>query len=714
MAKAHGEHAQQLHHHHHHHHSHDDHDKDGLRSSQSIAVSDHTGQHQYHHHQHQDQHPQQQIAETILADFAVSDHDSRDALAECIARGHAPAGDVRQMWSDSLMHGFEAWEQLFACARGMQRRHEEAPPSGVGSCGGDGGSAIGGDDGLLEGTDLLGFVAKVLAARSRTRRIKRERRQKGKPAAETSLDRSESTRTGGFDAVSGPPAKMVQLAGKKRSNRAAESPYWSANSEKETEDKMADEPARRGRKGKSTKDALEVDHRPRGKASKGSAKVARANDLVASCSLPLNIDAADTAMAEGQTDVQIIAADAGHDESSGDDSCSEAGACQTTGGVSVGLTESMEGVLQEAVSQGGPTRPAAVTSVDLCVGPSTAQQDGIAENSVSDVDVKATIQPETPQRVTRSSFFITPVSSVPAPVPTLSALKTKSPRPPRGTVSCLPFPRLDAPSFGIAQERFTHDPFRLLIAVTFLIRTAGRTSMPVFRELMELYPTPRALADGDPAGIELMIRHLGLSNNRTATIQKYARLWEENPPQRGVRYGVKNYPKQGDGKDVRAGRRLEGEDVSEAAWEIGHMTQGRYAIDSWRIFCRDVFLGRVSNNDQGSDSGDDQGVADGIGNKSKRRKNKKTTRRTSKRAKKAEQRFQPEWMRVLPEDKELRAYLRWMWMREGWEWDPHTGERTVLSREMHDAVQDGRVVWDNSGKLVIVPLAVDGEKAKDG
>lgn len=712
MAKAHGEHAQQLHHHH----SHDDHDKDGLRSSQSIAASDHTGQHQYHHHhQHEHQHPQQQIAETILADFAVSDHDSRDILAECIARGHAPAGDVRQMWSDSLMHGFEAWEQLFACARGMQRRHEEAPPSGVGSCGGDGGSAIGGDDGPLEGTDLLGFVAKVLAARSRTRRIKRERRQKGKSAAETSLDRSESTRTGGFDAVSGPPAKRVQLAGKKRSKRAAESPYWSANSEKETEDKMADEPAQRGRKGKSTQAALEINRRPRGKDRKGSAKVVRADDLVASGSLPLTIDAADKAMAEGQTDIQVTIMDAGHDESSEDDSRSETSACQTAGGASVDLTKNIEGVLQEAITQDGTTKPAVETSVDLCEGPSTAQQDGIVENSVSGVDVKVTIQPETPRRVTRSSFFITPISSIPAPVPTLSALKTKSPRPPRGTVSCLPFPRLDAPSFGIAQERFTHDPFRLLIAVTFLIRTAGRTSMPVFRELMELYPTPRALADGDPAEIKLMIRHLGLSNNRTATIQKYARLWEENPPQRGVRYGVKNYPKQGDGKDVRAGRRLEGEDVSEAAWEIGHMTQGRYAIDSWRIFCRDVFMGRASNNDQGGgDSEDDQGVADGIGNKSERRMKKKTTRRTSKRVKKAEQRFQPEWMRVLPEDKELRAYLRWMWMREGWEWDPHTSERTVLSREMHDAVQDGRVVWDNSGKLVIVPLAVDGEKAEDG
>ena len=63
--------------------------------------------------------------------------------------------------------------------------------------------------------------------------------------------------------------------------------------------------------------------------------------------------------------------------------------------------------------------------------------------------------------------------------------------------------------------------------------------------------------------------------------------------------------------------------------------------------------------------------------------------------------FQPEWMRVLPEDKELRAFLRWMWMREGWEWNPWTGEKDVLKEEMSRAVNEGRVGYDNNGELVI-------------
>ena len=41
--------------------------------------------------------------------------------------------------------------------------------------------------------------------------------------------------------------------------------------------------------------------------------------------------------------------------------------------------------------------------------------------------------------------------------------------------------------------------------------------------------------------------------------------------------------------------------------------------------------------------------------------------------------FEPEWKRVLPKDKELRAYLKWMWERDGWSWNPYTGEKIPLA-----------------------------------
>ncbi|KAI2635184.1 DNA glycosylase [Xylaria nigripes] len=220
-------------------------------------------------------------------------------------------------------------------------------------------------------------------------------------------------------------------------------------------------------------------------------------------------------------------------------------------------------------------------------------------------------------------------------------------RPPRNTISALPFPRLDAPRFGLIQEELATDPFRLLIAVTFLIRTPGKVAIPVFRALMREYPTPSALANASPADIEAKIKHLGLGAVRAATIQRYARLWLAEPPRAGVCYAVRNYG---------------------AAWEIGHMTQGAYALDSWRIFCRDVLRGVASDWKGGGRGGE----------------------------------FQPEWMRVLPGDKELRACLRWMWMREGWRWDPETGEKVVLEDRLGRAVQEGRVGYDEKGDLKIL------------
>lgn len=242
-----------------------------------------------------------------------------------------------------------------------------------------------------------------------------------------------------------------------------------------------------------------------------------------------------------------------------------------------------------------------------------------------------------------------------------------TPRTPGGIVSCIPFPPLSEPYFGLIQEKLAHDPFRLLIAVTFLIRTQGKHAIPVFYELMERYPTPESLAAGNRDDIVPLIRHLGLQNQRAATYQMYAKVWLEDPPAKGRRYAVRDYPTKGAGKDIKKDEILTDED-ERVAWEIGHMTQGPYAIDSWRIFCRDVL----------------RGVANGWNGEG------------------AKKSFQPEWMRVLPEDKELRAYLRWMWLKEGFEWDPFTGEREVASERLMRAAIEGRIVWDDMGGMRIL------------
>ncbi|KAF7553286.1 hypothetical protein G7046_g7141 [Stylonectria norvegica] len=262
-------------------------------------------------------------------------------------------------------------------------------------------------------------------------------------------------------------------------------------------------------------------------------------------------------------------------------------------------------------------------------------------------------------------------------------------RPPPGTVSTVPFAPLTSPIFGIIQEEFAHDPFWLLVAVTFLIKTNGNLAIPMFYQVKERYPTPQDVADpANAADIVNMIRHLGLSKVRVAFLQKYARGFLEDPPKAGIRYKVKNYDRRdfdpslntlsASGENLRSPApgipTPDENDGDLEAWEIGHMTRGKYSIDSWRIFCRDELLGRAEDWN----------------------------------GKSREPEFQPEWMRVMPDDKELRAFLRWMWMREGWEWDPATGERTVLRDEMQRAVNEGRVEYDDTGGLRILEAPTTG------
>lgn len=247
-----------------------------------------------------------------------------------------------------------------------------------------------------------------------------------------------------------------------------------------------------------------------------------------------------------------------------------------------------------------------------------------------------------------------------------------------GTISCIPFPALTSPYFGLIQEKLAHEPFWLLIAVTFLIKTAGSVAIPAFYKVKERFPMPSDLANSDNAEELLsMIRHLGLYAVRLAYIQKYSVGFLERPPKAGLRYRVNGYDRRdcdpsgrvlNDDTEERSGLLTPGSDCEDMdAWEIGHMTKGKYALDSWRIFCRDELLGRASDW-----NGKDQPE------------------------------LQPEWMRVMPHDKELRAYLRWMWMREGWEWDPITGEKEVLRDEMRRAVNEGRVEYDDVGGLRIL------------
>lgn len=334
------------------------------------------------------------------------------------------------------------------------------------------------------------------------------------------------------------------------------------------------------------------------------------------------------------------------------------------------------------------TRSADTTSPSgLSTGAPKFQPDLSSDSPLSDVpsDVSSILDKPAPDSSPQASPREDPVTTPPTPAeasPPESArpprprakLPTVSPyfpKPPRDAESCLPFPPISAPSFGLIQEQLAHDPFRLLIATIFLNRTRGGVAIPVLFRVFERYPTVDAMAAADQDDLVSLIHSLGFQNQRAKRCIALAQTWLAAPPTKGRRYRKLHYPRTNDGRDVAPDECVpDDEDDSRVAWEIAHLPGiGRYAIDSWRIFCRDALRGLAADwKGTGATSPD----------------------------------FQPEWKKVLPRDKELRAYLAWMWLREGWVWDRETGARTRASEEVMRAAERGGIAREDAdGRWVL-------------
>jgi hypothetical protein len=169
------------------------------------------------------------------------------------------------------------------------------------------------------------------------------------------------------------------------------------------------------------------------------------------------------------------------------------------------------------------------------------------------------------------------------------------------------------------------------------------------------------MARAEAEVLATLIQSLGLHNQRAATIIHLAESWVKNPPVKGWRFRTLSYPSSIASKNVKADEVLADDDPREGAFEVGHLAGlGAYAWDSWRIFCRDHLRGLAKRwNGEG-----------------------------------AHPDFEPEWKRVLPKDKELRAFLYWMWLKEGWKWDPETGEKEIASEELMKKGQEGDLRWN--------------------
>ena len=191
-------------------------------------------------------------------------------------------------------------------------------------------------------------------------------------------------------------------------------------------------------------------------------------------------------------------------------------------------------------------------------------------------------------------------------------------------------PPLSAPTYGLIQERITHNLYFLVLQAILWNQTTGRQARPVLEQLTTRYPSPSALANASLHDLTAMLQPIGLHNIRAARCIALGKRWCEQPPDPRKRYVRKGYPVQSGADDLGLG------------WEIAHLPGvGPYALESYRIFHRDELRGLAK---------------DWLGGGA------------------LEESFEPEWKRVVPTDKELKAYLKWRWLKEGFEWDERTGE----------------------------------------
>ncbi|EPQ56775.1 DNA glycosylase [Gloeophyllum trabeum ATCC 11539] len=191
----------------------------------------------------------------------------------------------------------------------------------------------------------------------------------------------------------------------------------------------------------------------------------------------------------------------------------------------------------------------------------------------------------------------------------------------------------------LIQEHLSGDPWTLLIATTFLNKTAGKYAIPIFWEVLKKWPTPEALSAANESELVELITPLGLQRQRAKRIIKLSNAYLKDPPLPGVLHRSK----------VAGASTAACSGASEDSWSlpatrypptpISHLPgAGPYALDSYRIFC----------------ARDD------------------------------------EWKSVRPSDKELIKYLKWKWAVTSFDlWEPESGVlRKIALEEMQALIAE--------------------------
>jgi methyl-CpG-binding domain protein 4 len=194
--------------------------------------------------------------------------------------------------------------------------------------------------------------------------------------------------------------------------------------------------------------------------------------------------------------------------------------------------------------------------------------------------------------------------------------------------------------FGLVQEVYQYNLYHLIVQAILWNQTHGNKAIIVLRRLLEIYPDPQTLALANEEQLTTLLQPIGLHRLRAKRLIALAQMWLQHPPSPNILHKVRH----------------KCADREESRFEIAHLPGvGKYAIDSYRIFHRDQLR-------ELSTSWDDRLSAT----------------LSSSQILKQEAGIEPEWKRVLPTDKDLKAFLIWAWSQDGYHWDPITGKVTLL------------------------------------
>lgn len=188
----------------------------------------------------------------------------------------------------------------------------------------------------------------------------------------------------------------------------------------------------------------------------------------------------------------------------------------------------------------------------------------------------------------------------------------------------------------LIQEQIADSPWKLLVVVTLLNKTAGTLAIPAFWRILARWPTPLDLSKADEEELVSTIRHLGTQTIRAKRLIALSRSYIREPPSA---YDLRPSKRASLSSSNRRGSRFfdsskNTKNISYPATPISHLPgAGPYALDSYRIFC-------TTHDDPTCE----------------------------------------EWKVVMPTDKELIRYLKWKWaFFETLEWSPTKGPTDTIT-----------------------------------